>query len=60
MQLYFLDPVFLCLSFLANYYETDLTLHCAWSSILELGQAHYKYNLLLLSDKERNQHDAET
>ena len=48
MQLYYLDPVFLCMYFLAMYYASGVMLCCAWSSFVEPGQAHYKYNLLLL------------
>ena len=33
---------FLCMHFLAMYYESDVKLYCAWSSFLELAQAHYK------------------
>ena len=48
MQLYYLDPVFLCMYLLAMYYAFGVMLCCAWSSFVEPGQAHYKYNLLLL------------
>ena len=33
---------FLCMYFLAMDYETDMMRYSAWSSFLELGQAHYK------------------
>ena len=48
MQLYYLDPFWLY--FLTLYYETDVMLYYAWSRslFLEVGQAHSKYNLLLL------------
>ena len=39
---------FKCMYFLAMYFESDVILYCAWSSFLELGQVHYKSNLLLL------------
>ena len=42
MPLYYLDPVVLCLHLLAMFSETDVKLYCAWSSFIELGQAHYK------------------
>ena len=35
---------------LAVYYVTDVMLYCAWSSFLELGQAHYRYNNLNQND----------
>ena len=31
---------------LAVYYVTDVMLYCAWSSFLDLRQAHYRYNNL--------------
>ena len=34
-------------------YETDVKLYCAWSSFLEVGQAHYRYNLFLLKALEK-------
>ena len=33
---------FLCMYFLATYYESDAILYCVWNSVLELGQARYK------------------
>ena len=34
-------------------YETDVKLYCAWSSFLELVQAHCRYNLFLLKALEK-------
>ena len=34
--------------FLAMYYKSDVKLYCAWNSFLELGQVHYKSNLIVL------------
>ena len=45
MQLYYLDPVFMHV--LAMYHETDVVLYCAWGSFLELGQAHYKFIIIM-------------
>ena len=33
--------------FIPMYYETDVILCSAWSSFLELGQAHYKNKIFL-------------
>ena len=33
---------FLCMYFLVLFYEPDVMMYCAWSSFLEVGQAHYK------------------
>ena len=48
MQFCHLDHVeFLCIYLLAMYCETAVKLYCVWNSFLELGQAHYKSDLLL-------------
>ena len=35
MQFYYLDP-FLCMYFLAMYYESDVMQYCPWGSFSEL------------------------
>ena len=39
---------FLCTFFLAVDYETDMMRYSAWSSFLELGQAHYKQKKIIM------------
>ena len=36
------------MNFLNRLYATDVLLYCAWSSLLALGQAHYKFLLIIM------------
>ena len=36
------------MNFLNRLYATDVLLYCAWSSLLALGQAHYKFLIIIM------------